>query len=120
MPPQSAPDYVILQPQIKQEVESFSVGFSPIPANHWDPNPSHTFFFPTWSYSSSYYNQLLPLSTLLSLLASSPLPFRPTCGLILLDFLIRHGLLTPHNEGSYLEIIRRSHRDLGMAMPEGS
>lgn len=36
--------------------------------------------------------------------------FKPNCALVLIDFFIRHGILTPENEPDYLEIISRLHR----------
>ncbi|CDR46577.1 CYFA0S24e00364g1_1 [Cyberlindnera fabianii] len=36
--------------------------------------------------------------------------FKPNCALVMVDFLIRHGLVTAENEPGYLEILRRSHR----------
>lgn len=39
--------------------------------------------------------------------------FKPNCGLIIVDFLIRHGHITPENEPNYLEIVSRCH----VAMP---
>lgn len=39
--------------------------------------------------------------------------FKPNCGLIIVDFLIRHGYITPENEPNYLEIVSRCH----VAMP---
>lgn len=38
--------------------------------------------------------------------------FKPNSALILLDFFIRHGVLTPENETDYLEILARVHRKL--------
>jgi hypothetical protein len=38
--------------------------------------------------------------------------FKPNCGLILVDFLVRHNLVTPEKEPKYFEIIKRTHRDL--------
>lgn len=38
--------------------------------------------------------------------------FKPNCALVLLDFFIRHGILTPHNEKNYVEIVSRIHRKL--------
>ncbi|KAL8694851.1 MAG: hypothetical protein Q9218_000611 [Villophora microphyllina] len=38
--------------------------------------------------------------------------FKPNCALLLLDFFIRHGILTPHNEKHYVEIVSRLHRKL--------
>ena len=36
--------------------------------------------------------------------------FKPNCGLVLLDFFVRHGILTPENERDYVEIVSRMHR----------
>ncbi|EZF74552.1 hypothetical protein H105_03753 [Trichophyton soudanense CBS 452.61] len=36
--------------------------------------------------------------------------FKPNCALVLIDFFIRHGFLTPENEKDYLEILARIHR----------
>lgn len=38
--------------------------------------------------------------------------FKPNCALVLLDFLIRHGILTQGNEKDYIEIVSRLHRKL--------
>ena len=38
--------------------------------------------------------------------------FKPNCALVVLDFLIRHGVLTPANEKDYIEIVSRLHRRL--------
>jgi 8-oxo-dGTP pyrophosphatase MutT (NUDIX family) len=38
--------------------------------------------------------------------------FKPNCALVVLDFLIRHGVLTPGNEKNYIEIVSRLHRRL--------
>jgi 8-oxo-dGTP pyrophosphatase MutT (NUDIX family) len=38
--------------------------------------------------------------------------FKPNCGLVVIDFLIRHGLITADNEPGYLEIQQRLHRPL--------
>ena len=38
--------------------------------------------------------------------------FKPNCALVLLDFFIRHGILTPENEKHYVEIVSRLHRRL--------
>ncbi|KAI5955717.1 hypothetical protein KGF54_001219 [Candida jiufengensis] len=35
--------------------------------------------------------------------------FKPNCGLIIIDFLIRHGLINAENESNYLEIVSRCH-----------
>jgi 8-oxo-dGTP pyrophosphatase MutT (NUDIX family) len=38
--------------------------------------------------------------------------FKPNCAMVVLDFLIRHGVLTPGNEKDYIEIVSRLHRRL--------
>ncbi|KAL8699001.1 MAG: hypothetical protein Q9224_001607, partial [Gallowayella concinna] len=38
--------------------------------------------------------------------------FKPNCALLLLDFFIRHGILTAQNEEDYVEIVSRLHRKL--------
>ncbi|KAL8730197.1 MAG: hypothetical protein Q9181_004748 [Wetmoreana brouardii] len=38
--------------------------------------------------------------------------FKPNCALLLLDFFVRHGVLTPQNEKCYVEIVSRLHRKL--------
>ena len=38
--------------------------------------------------------------------------FKPNCALVVLDFLIRHGILTMENERDYIEIVSRLHRRL--------
>lgn len=43
--------------------------------------------------------------------------FKPNCALIMLDFFIRHGILTPENERDYDEINGRIHRKLEFPGP---
>ncbi|GAA5885008.1 hypothetical protein JCM16303_006515 [Sporobolomyces ruberrimus] len=43
--------------------------------------------------------------------------FKPNCALVLIDFFIRHGLLTAENDVRYLEVSRRIHRELGLPGP---
>ena len=38
--------------------------------------------------------------------------FKPNCAMVLLDFFVRHGILTPENEKDYVEIVSRLHRKL--------
>ncbi|KAK9368048.1 NUDIX hydrolase domain-like protein [Lipomyces kononenkoae] len=38
--------------------------------------------------------------------------FKPNTALVTIDFLIRHGIITPENEPNYLEIISRMHRNI--------
>ncbi|KIO20882.1 hypothetical protein M407DRAFT_132596 [Tulasnella calospora MUT 4182] len=39
--------------------------------------------------------------------------FKPNCAVVLLDFLIRHGHITPENEPNYIEILTRIHARFG-------
>jgi 8-oxo-dGTP pyrophosphatase MutT (NUDIX family) len=43
--------------------------------------------------------------------------FKPNCAHLLLEFFVRHGLLTPENEPNYIEIVSRLHRRLEFPMP---
>lgn len=36
--------------------------------------------------------------------------FKPNCALLLLEFFVRHGILTPENEPDYIELVSRLHR----------
>ena len=38
--------------------------------------------------------------------------FKPNCAAVLLDFFVRHGILTAENEKDYMEIVSRLHRKL--------
>lgn len=38
--------------------------------------------------------------------------FKPNCALVVLDFFVRHGLLTSENEKDFIEIVSRLHRKL--------
>jgi len=38
--------------------------------------------------------------------------FKPNCALVMLDFFVRHGILTTDNERDYIEIVSRLHRKL--------
>ena len=38
--------------------------------------------------------------------------FKPNCAMVLLDFFVRHGVLTGENEPDYMEIVSRLHRRL--------
>jgi 8-oxo-dGTP pyrophosphatase MutT (NUDIX family) len=43
--------------------------------------------------------------------------FKPNCALVVLDFFIRHGILTKENEPDFDEIYRRIHRELPFPGP---
>lgn len=43
--------------------------------------------------------------------------FKPNCALVLIDFGIRHGLITPENETDYMQIVALLHADLGVPVP---
>ncbi|RMZ76866.1 hypothetical protein DV738_g4699, partial [Chaetothyriales sp. CBS 135597] len=54
--------------------------------------------------------QLLSIQDLHTALANGK--FKPNCALVLLDFFVRHGIITPQNEPDYIEIVARLHRRL--------
>ncbi|VUC27038.1 unnamed protein product [Clonostachys rosea] len=54
--------------------------------------------------------ELLAVSEIMA--ALSRREFKPNSGLVMLDFLIRHGVVTSENEKDYLNIITRLHRPL--------
>ncbi|WVW81517.1 hypothetical protein I302_103511 [Kwoniella bestiolae CBS 10118] len=58
---------------------------------------------------------LLTIPELIEALHSGDM--KPNCGLIYVDFLIRHGLITPENEPNFLEISWRMRRSLQVTMP---
>jgi hypothetical protein len=43
---------------------------------------------------------------------NDPTAFKPNCGLMIVDFLMRHGLITVEDEPDFFEISWRCHRDL--------
>ena len=43
--------------------------------------------------------------------------FKPNCGMVLVDFLIRHGIVTPEKEKDFYEIKWKMNRRLGVAVP---
>lgn len=43
--------------------------------------------------------------------------FKSNCALVIIDFLIRHGVVTPENEPRYTEIVSLLHNDLNMPGP---
>lgn len=63
--------------------------------------------------------QLLSVRDLMAKLQQDPELFKPNCGLVIVDFLVRHGFITADDEPGYYEISRRTHRDLSgvVAMP---
>ncbi|KAJ1946802.1 hypothetical protein FBU59_001953, partial [Linderina macrospora] len=44
--------------------------------------------------------------------------FKPNCAVCVVDFLIRHGYMTPENEPDYLEILDNIHRPLPFPAPK--
>lgn len=43
--------------------------------------------------------------------------FKPNCALVIIDFLIRHGIITAEDEPRYQEVVRMLHNDLGLPGP---
>ncbi|KAK6464019.1 thiamine pyrophosphokinase [Scheffersomyces coipomensis] len=54
--------------------------------------------------------QLLNVEELLARIKNNE--FKPNSGLVIIDFLIRHGYITPESEIDYFEIVNRCHRKL--------
>lgn len=54
--------------------------------------------------------ELLSVPQLKDALASGE--FKPNCSVVIIDFFIRHGILTAENEPDYLDIVSRLHRRL--------
>ena len=54
--------------------------------------------------------RLMSVSDIREALASGR--FKPNCALLLLEFFVRQGVLTPENEPDYVEIVARLHRRL--------
>ena len=54
--------------------------------------------------------QLLTVEEVQTALADSK--FKPNCALLLLEFFVRHGIVTPEGEPDYIEIVARLHRRL--------
>lgn len=52
--------------------------------------------------------QLLDIDEVMSQLRAGQ--FKPNCGMVIVDFLLRHGLIDPESEPDYLEIQSRCHR----------
>jgi 8-oxo-dGTP pyrophosphatase MutT (NUDIX family) len=45
--------------------------------------------------------------------------FKDNCNLVMIDFFVRHGILTAEEEGDYVEIMQRLHRRLPFPVVEG-
>ena len=107
LPPQDSPEYIGLKP-CDDEVESFqvSLGCSTRPgAYHLCPHAR----IPLISVPSP---QLLPVQSVITILQTDPHAFKPNCGLAIVDFLMRHGLITAEDEPDFWELGWRCRRDL--------
>ncbi|KAF9648318.1 hypothetical protein BDM02DRAFT_3115651 [Thelephora ganbajun] len=52
--------------------------------------------------------ELLPLDEVVKRMKAGL--FKPNCAVVIIDFMIRHGFITPDNEGDFLDINTRIHR----------
>jgi len=59
--------------------------------------------------------QLLTVDQVQKALAAGK--FKPNCAHLLLEFFVRHGIITPENEPDYIQIISRLHRQLEFPTP---
>lgn len=120
LPPQSSPDYLKPRPH-DDEVESFAVRvlpfvLFPISASPCLTKAGSVLFDPQSRIKGSELTiQLMNLNTVREHLFAGD--FKPNCGAILVDFLMRHGLLSAENEPKLLEIRWGLARRLGLAMP---
>ncbi|GHJ85389.1 hypothetical protein NliqN6_1791 [Naganishia liquefaciens] len=63
--------------------------------------------------------KLMSVQEVISILHKDPTAFKPNCGLIIVDFLVRHGFVSAESEPNFIEITTRCHRNLAeyVAMP---
>ncbi|EQL32713.1 hypothetical protein BDFG_05105 [Blastomyces dermatitidis ATCC 26199] len=54
---------------------------------------------------------LMPINDVITELKKGK--FKSNCGIVIVDFLVRHGFITPEGESDYEEICSRMHRKLG-------
>lgn len=54
----------------------------------------------------------MPVREVIDTLQNDPTAFKPNSGLIIVDFLMRYGLITVENEPDFFEISWSCHRDL--------
>ncbi|KAJ8121479.1 hypothetical protein ONZ43_g2078 [Nemania bipapillata] len=40
--------------------------------------------------------------------------FKPSCACVMIDFFVRHGIITAENEGDFADIVSRLHRSLAL------
>ncbi|WWD06106.1 hypothetical protein V865_004191 [Kwoniella europaea PYCC6329] len=91
------------------------------------PEVSYVYDLPLPPSSSSECMKLRPNDDEVQSLALMSIPelietlhtgrFKPNCALILVDFLLRHGFITPENEPNFLQISWRLRRVLPVALP---
>lgn len=43
--------------------------------------------------------------------------FKPNCGMVVVEFMVRHGIINPTNEKDYLDIVSGFHNDIGFPGP---
>ncbi|KAE8543060.1 hypothetical protein D1P53_000547 [Cryptococcus gattii VGV] len=94
---------------------------------HILPNAEYTFDLPLPPRDSSDYVlpkpnddevdsfELLPVQRLTEALRDGE--FKPSSAIVTIDFLIRHGFVSPENEPNYEEVVGRCHRRCGVSGP---
>jgi 8-oxo-dGTP pyrophosphatase MutT (NUDIX family) len=80
-------------------------------------NAEEAEFIPKPNDGEAQSFELLSIPQIMDLLRKGE--FKPNCGLVMLDFLIRKGVISEGNEGveGYVEMVQLLHRDLGLPMP---
>jgi hypothetical protein len=75
---------------------------------------NHSRYVLQWALAGADVLQLLTIPEVLKALHAGE--FKPNCGLIIVNFLIRHGVVTAENEPNLVEIATRCNRRLGLAV----
>ncbi|KAJ1510402.1 hypothetical protein HMI55_003057 [Coelomomyces lativittatus] len=94
-----------LQAQLEFNPETQFVFDAPINST-WSPRPVD---------GEVDHFQLLSIEDCISALLQKQ--FKPNCALVLIDFLLRHSILTPENTDDYLTIVHGLHRPLEWDFP---
>ncbi|OWZ49132.1 hypothetical protein C361_02051 [Cryptococcus neoformans Tu259-1] len=103
------------------------VTYFEIKDEHILPNAEYTYDLPLPCRDSSDYVlpkpnddevdsfELLSVQQLIKALRNGE--FKPSSAIVTVDFLIRHGFVSPENEPNYEEVVRRCHRRCGASGP---
>ncbi|ODO01930.1 hypothetical protein L198_02660 [Cryptococcus wingfieldii CBS 7118] len=79
------------------------------------PRSSPTYIHPSPNDDEVDSFELLPVQQVILSLHKDK--FKPSSAMVTIDFLVRHGFVTPDNETNYQEIVRRMHRRIDVTGP---